>query len=311
MFRFMPLLFLMVCSCSHASSFLAKSVSDGSQAQCEITGISHTQGSPSPAELGVLCSYHTQNNRIFALTLGWSGSAPAPGAVSVSCNGSQNVPSSSLGTVINTTSPPTEQNVSGLYSSGYLFNVGAGQVLCQISFNNSSLMTNPGLYIAGLFSDFKNQPDEWELSGYVAINYKTVPTETGSVYCYLITPPDTTDMGIITPNSESKQVSINIGVSCSGAATSKKEAELGYSVRFSQFNCSTDCSLLGKYDYYPGSVADPGDDPQTGFTMSDVIWFKKGETEKTNTYTTRWKIKDNSGNPRDITAKAYVAIYYY
>lgn len=306
MFRFMPLLFLMVCSCSHASSFLAKSVSDGSQAQCEITGISHTQGSPSPAELGVLCSYHTQNNRTFALTLG----GISPDAVFVSCNGSQNVPSSPLGTVINTTSP-TQPDVSTLYPFGYLFNVGAGQALCQISFNNSSLMTNPGLYIAGLFSDFKNQPDVWELSGYVAINYKTVPTETGSVYCYLITPPDTTDMGVITPNSESKQVSINIGVSCSGAATSKNEAELGYSVQFSQFNCSTDCALLGEYDSYPGSVADPGDDPQTGFTMSDVMWFKKGQTENTKNYTTRWKIRDNSGNARDITAKAYVGIYYY
>lgn len=306
MFRFMPLLFLMVCSCSHASSFLAKSVSDGSQAQCEITGISHTQGSPSPAELGVLCSYHTQNNRTFALTLG----GISPDAVFVSCNGSQDVPSSPLGTVTNTTSP-TQQDVSSAYKFGYLFNVGAGQALCQISFNNSSLMLNPGLYIAGLFSNFNNQPDAWELPGYVAINYKTVPTETGSVYCYLITPPDTTDMGVITPNSESKQVSINIGVNCSGAATSKKEAELGYSVRFSQFNCSTDCSLLGEYDSYLGGVADPGDDPQTGFTMSDVMWFKKGQTENTKTYTTRWKIRDNSGNPRDITAKAYVGIYYY
>ncbi|WP_130224496.1 hypothetical protein [Escherichia sp. E13S3] len=311
MFRFMLLLFLIVCSCSYASSFLAKSVSDGSQAQCEITGISHTQGATSPAELGVLCRYHTQNNRIFALTLGWSGPAPAPGAVSVNCNGSQNLQSSPLGTVINTTSPTAEQDVSALYSSGYLFNVGAGQVLCQISFNNSDLMKYPGLYIAGLFSNFKNQPDVWELPSYVVINYKTVPAETGSVFCYLITPPDTTDMGIIKPNSESKQVIINIGVSCSGAATSTKGTILGYSVRFSQFNCSTDCSLLGEYHSYFGCVADPGDDPQTGFTMSDVMWFNKGETVKTKTYITRWKIRDNSGNPRDITAKAYVDIYYY
>lgn len=305
MFRFMPLLLLMVCSCSHASSFLATSVSDGSQAQCEITGISHTQGATSPAALGVLCSYHTQNNRTFALTLG----GIALDAVSVSCNGSQDVPSSPLGTVTNTTSP-TQQDVSSAYKFGYLFNVGAGQALCQISFNNSSLMLNPGLYIAGLFSNFNNQPDAWELPGYVAINYKTVPAETGSIYCYLLTPPNTTDMGIITPNSESKQVSINIGVNCSGA-TSKKDTELGYSVRFNQFNCSTDCSLLGEYVPYTGGVADPGDDPQTGFTMSDVMWFKNHQTENTKTYTTLWKIRDNSGNPRDITAKAYVGIYYY
>lgn len=305
MFRFMPLLFLMVCSYSHASSFSATSVSDGSQAQCEITGITHTQGATSPAALGVLCSYHTQNNRTFALTLG----GIAPDAVSVSCNGSQNMQSLPLGTVINTTSP-TQPDVSALYPFGYLFNVGAGQALCQISFNNSSLMTNPGLYIAGLFSNFKNQPDVWELPGYVAINYKTVPQDTGSVYCYLITPQNTIDMGIITPNSESKLMSIDVGVSCSGA-TNKMDTELGYSVRFSQFNCSTDCSLLGEYDSYPGGVVDPGDDPHTGFTMSDVMWFKKGQTENTKTYTTRWKIRDNSGNPRDITAKAYVGIYYY
>lgn len=292
----------MVCSCSHAASFLATSVSDGSQAQCEITGISHTQGAVFPVALGVRCSYQTQNNRKFALSIGSSITVD----ISVSCNGLLNTPPSPLGKVLS----PTGTDMSSYYPLGYLFNEGAGQILCQIFFNNSNQIVKPGLYVAGLFSDYQGQPDAWELDGYVAINNKTVPQDTGSVYCYLITPQNTIDMGIIKPNSESKQMSIDVGVNCSGA-TPSMDTELGYSVRFSKFNCSTDCSLLGEYVPYPGSVADPGDDPQTGFTMNDVMQFKNGQTTNTKNYTTLWKIRDNSGNPRDISAKAYVDIYYY
>lgn len=305
MSRFMLLLFFMVCFCSHASSFQATSITDGSQAQCEITGISHTQGTPVPVALGVRCGYQTQNNRKFALALGSSSYTD----VSVSCNGLLNMPSSPLGKVISTTSA-TETDVSSLYPLGYLFNAGAGQVLCQIFFNKSSQMMKPGVYVAGLFSDFHSQPDVWETHGFVSINNKTVPADVGAIYCSLLSPQNTIDMGIIKPNSESKQVKIEIGVSCSGA-TSKMNTELGYSVRFSQFSCSSDCSLLGEYVPYPGGVADPGDDPETGFTMNDVMPFQNGQTVNTKTYTTLWKIRDNTGNPRDITAKAFVGIYYY
>lgn len=309
MLRFIILLFLIVCSSSHAALLLAKSISDGSNAQCEIIGISHTLGASDPAAMGVRCSYQTQNNRPFALAMGSSGNID----VSMGCNGAANMTPSRLGKVFNTTNVTGTGigvDVSAMYPLGYLFNVGSGQILCQVFFKTASQMKNPGLYVVGLFGDYRNHPDEWEFNGFVPINSNTVPVNFGAVYCYLIAPQSTIDMGIIKPKSESQQVSVDVGIGCSGA-TKKMDTELGYTIRFNNFNCSADCSLLGQYVTYPGAVTDPADDPEKGFIMHDVMSFKNGLTGNAKYYTTLWKIRDNTGNPREITASAHIEIYYY
>ncbi|EFH7843632.1 hypothetical protein GJ336_19740 [Escherichia coli] len=309
MIKFILLLFLMVCSCSQAASLFATSISDGSLAECEIVGLSHTQGDISPVALSIYCNYQTQNNRRFALAVGSSGNID----ISMGCNGSSNMPLSTLGKVFNTTNVTgsgTGVDVSAMYPLGYLFHEGTGQVLCQMFFQSVSQIINPGSYIVGLFSGYQNQQEVWEFHGAVAINSKTMPGDFGAVYCSLIVPQSIIDMGIIKPKSESRQVNVDVGINCSGATT-KIDTELGYTIRFDKFNCSTDCSLLGEYMPYPGAVIDPADDPEKGFIMHDVMPFKNGQTGNAKNYTTKWSIRDNTGNPREITASAHVEIYYY
>lgn len=305
MIKFIFLLFLMICSCSHAASLFATSISDGSQAQCEVTGLSQTQGDIDPVALSIYCSYQTQNGRRFALALGSS----KPVDVSMGCNGNSSMPTSSLGKVYDTGSG-TGVDKSTIFPLGYLFNVGAGQVQCQVFFKNIVQIKNPGLYVVGLFNNYKNNLDSWEFNGFVPINGSTVPANFGAVYCYLIVPQSTINMGIIKPKGVSQQVNVEVGINCSGA-TKSIETELGYTIRFDNFSCSVDCSLLGEYKPYPGAVIDPADDPEKGFIMHDVMPFKNGQTGNAKNYTTKWSIRDNTGNPREITASAHVEIYYY
>ncbi|WP_426472850.1 hypothetical protein [Escherichia marmotae] len=300
MIKYILMLFFMVCSCSHGASLFATSISDGSQAQCAITGLSYTPGDTSPVSLSIYCRYQTQNGRQFALTLGSS----KPVDFSMGCNGASIMPTSPLGSVFDSA---LGRN-SSMFPLGYLFNVGAGQVQCQVSFKNAAQMKNPGLYVVGLFSDYQNHSDVWEFNGFV--NTNTGPEDFGAVYCYLIAPQSTIDMGIIKPKGVSQQVNVNVGIDCSGA-TSTINTELGYTIRFDNFSCSDDCSLLGEYISYIGTTGDPADDPEKSFIIHDVMLFKEDHPRNTKSYTTLWKIRDNTGNPREITASAHVEIYYY